>query len=85
MHALDLHTDLQGHTLCRWIKMDGDCNQSLVPQQANRRAIREEGTMTLSDALAHEYEKLEPLSKSEDCMEGVMAFIEKRPAQWKYK
>ena len=59
------------------------CQFSLVPQQAIRRAIRGGADLPLRDALAHECEMLEAVSASEDCMEGVMAFIEKRKPNWK--
>lgn len=59
------------------------CRHSLVPQQAIRRAIREGAGMGLKEALAHEFEIMEPVSKSEDCVEGVMSFIEKRAPVWK--
>lgn len=54
-----------------------------MPQQAIRRAIREGAGLPLKDALAHEFEIMEGVSKSEDCLEGVMSFIEKRQATWK--
>jgi len=59
------------------------CTKSLVPQQAIRRAIREGAGMPLKTALAHEFEIMEVVSKSEDCVEGVMSFIEKRKPTWK--
>lgn len=39
--------------------------------------------MPLKQALAHEFEEVEAFSKSEDCIEGVMSFIEKREPIWK--
>jgi len=39
--------------------------------------------LSLADALAHEAEIMEAVSQSEDCVEGVMSFIEKREPQWK--
>ena len=59
------------------------CTWSLVPQQAIRRAIREGAGLPLKDALAHEFDIMEGVSKSEDCVEGVMSFIEKRKPAWK--
>jgi enoyl-CoA hydratase/carnithine racemase len=59
------------------------CTRSLVPQQAIRRAIREGAGMPLKAALAHEFEIMDVVSKSEDCVEGVMSFIEKRKPTWK--
>jgi len=59
------------------------CQHSLVPQRAIRRAILEGASMDLQQALAHEYEILKEVSASEDCIEGVMSFIEKRPPVWK--
>ena len=59
------------------------CRKSMVPQQAIRRAIREGANLSLADALAHEAEIMEAVSQSEDCVEGVMSFIEKREPQWK--
>lgn len=59
------------------------CTKSFVPQQAIRRAIREGANLPLRQALAHEFEVMEPVSKSEDCIEGVMSFIEKREPLWK--
>ncbi len=61
------------------------CNFSRVPQQAIRTAIREGAKLPLAVALAHELTIIEPLSHSEDCIEGVMAFIEKRAPAWKDK
>jgi enoyl-CoA hydratase len=59
------------------------CIHSLVPQQAIRRAIREGAGLSLQDALAHEADIMDVVSSSEDCIEGVMSFIEKRAPQWK--
>jgi enoyl-CoA hydratase len=59
------------------------CQFSLVSQQAIRRAMHGSADLSLRDALAHEYKILEEVSASEDCLEGVMAFIEKREPQWK--
>lgn len=59
------------------------CNFSLIPQQAIRRAIREGAQLPLAEALAHEHEILEKVSASDDCVEGVMSFIEKRTPVWK--
>ncbi|MFK8049937.1 MAG: enoyl-CoA hydratase/isomerase family protein [Halioglobus sp.] len=59
------------------------CTKSLVPQRAIRRAIREAGNLPLKQALAHEFKIMEPMAKSEDCVEGVMSFIEKREPNWK--
>lgn len=63
--------------------MQGYCNHSLVPQQAIRRAIREGLQMPLAQALPHECTVMENVSASEDCIEGVMSFIEKRKPVWK--
>lgn len=59
------------------------CTHSLVPQQAIRRAIREGAQLPLQEALAHEADIMDGVSASEDCIEGVMSFIEKRPPEWK--
>jgi enoyl-CoA hydratase/carnithine racemase len=59
------------------------CAFSQVPQRAIRDAILTGPDVSLTDALAHEYRLLESVSASEDCLEGVNAFIEKRPPQWK--
>lgn len=59
------------------------CTKSLVPQQAIRRAIDEGAQLSLKQGLAHEFELLGPVSSSQDCMEGVMSFIEKREPSWK--
>lgn len=59
------------------------CTHSLVPQQAVRRAIREGAELPLKGALAHEATIMDGVSSSEDCIEGVMSFIEKRAPQWK--
>ena len=59
------------------------CTHSLVPQRAIRRAILEGASLGLEDALAHEWSILQEVSASEDCIEGVMSFIEKRPPNWK--
>ena len=56
---------------------------SLVPQQAIRRIIREGTDLSLQDALARESEIMDEVSASEDCIEGVMSFIEKRNPAWK--
>ena len=56
---------------------------SRVPQQAIRQVIREGTTLTLGAALAHESEIMDTVSASEDCIEGVMSFIEKREPKWK--
>jgi enoyl-CoA hydratase/carnithine racemase len=58
------------------------CTHSLVPQQAIRRAIREGSQLPLKDALAHEADIMDGVSASQDCIEGVMSFIEKRAPQW---
>lgn len=63
--------------------MQAYCNHSLVPQQAIRRAIREGAQLPLHEALPHEFNIMETVSGSEDCVEGVMSFIEKRPPVWK--
>jgi enoyl-CoA hydratase/carnithine racemase len=59
------------------------CSKSLVPQQAIRRAIREGAELSLEDALTHESRVMDRVSQSEDCVEGVMSFIEKREPSWK--
>lgn len=59
------------------------CGYSLVPQQAIRAALRGGMDMSLPAALAHEYEMMKNVSVSEDCVEGVMSFIEKRAPRWK--
>lgn len=55
---------------------------SLVPQRAIRRTIREGAALSLRDALAHESEVMDDVSASDDCVEGVMSFIEKREPRW---
>lgn len=59
------------------------CNYSLVPQQAIRQAIREGANLPLEQALPHECTIMQPVSASEDCVEGVMSFIEKRAPKWR--
>ena len=59
------------------------CTKSLVPQQAIRRAIGEGATMPMEKALTHEAQIMGGVSASEDCIEGVMSFIEKREPCWK--
>ena len=59
------------------------CNFSQIPQRAIRDAILTGSDASLTDALEHEYRLLESVSASDDCLEGVNAFIEKRPPQWK--
>ncbi len=59
------------------------CLHSLIPQQAIRSAILEGSKMPLTEALAHEANIMDTVSASEDCIEGVMSFIEKRPPRWK--
>lgn len=59
------------------------CNFSQVPQQAIRQAIREGMHLPLHEALAHEASIMERVSASEDCIEGVMSFIEKREPTWR--
>lgn len=59
------------------------CNFSLVPQQAIRQAIREGLQLPLAEALPHEARIMERVSASEDCIEGVMSFIEKRQPSWR--
>ncbi len=56
---------------------------STVPQRAVRSAIRDGGEMPLREALSHESDLMDKVSASEDCIEGVMSFIEKRDPQWK--
>ncbi|MFK7978320.1 MAG: enoyl-CoA hydratase/isomerase family protein [Halioglobus sp.] len=63
--------------------MQDYCNFSLVPQQAIRRAIREGQQLPLAQALPHEFKVMEQVNASEDCIEGVMSFIEKRAPVWK--
>lgn len=65
--------------------MQAYCNYSLVPQQAMRRAIREGLQLPLAQALPHEATIMQKVSASEDCVEGVMSFIEKRSPVWKDK
>jgi enoyl-CoA hydratase len=59
------------------------CNHSLVPQQAIRTSIREGSGLSLSAALKHEHAMVTQVATSEDCLEGVMSFIEKRKPSWK--
>ncbi len=56
---------------------------SLVPQREIRRAIREGRELSLHDALAHESAIMDTVSASEDCIEGVLSFLEKREPRWK--
>ncbi len=56
---------------------------SLVPQRAIRQVLREGTDLSLREALAHESEIMDTVSASEDCIEGVMSFIEKREPSWK--
>jgi enoyl-CoA hydratase len=56
---------------------------SMVPQRAIRHIIREGADLSLKEALAEESSIMDTVSASEDCIEGVMSFIEKREPQWK--
>tara|TARA_B100001540_G_scaffold313096_1_gene335391 strand:+ start:798 stop:1559 length:762 start_codon:yes stop_codon:yes gene_type:complete len=55
---------------------------SRVPQQAIRRIVREGAELPLREALARESDIVDSVSGSEDCLEGVMAFLEKREPRW---
>ena len=59
------------------------CTKSLLPQQAIRQAIRGGAGLPVKEALAHEWQVFEQVSRSEDCVEGVTAFLEKRMPNWK--
>ena len=59
------------------------CSKSRVPQNGIRRAIREGAGLSLEKALVHEAQIMDGVAKSEDCVEGVMSFIQKREPQWK--
>ena len=48
-------------------------------------AVVHGGPKPLDEGLAHEYAALEKVMSSEDLQEGVMAFFQKRPAQFKGK
>jgi enoyl-CoA hydratase/carnithine racemase len=56
---------------------------SAVTTAAMRRAVREGMTLPLEQAFAHERAVVKELCNSEDSVEGVKAFLEKRPAVWK--
>lgn len=55
---------------------------SLVPQRAILRAVREGGALPLEEALALERRLVHEVSQSADTLEGVQAFLEKRPPRW---
>lgn len=55
---------------------------SLVPQHAILRAVREGGRLPLDEALALERSLVREVAKSADTLEGVQAFLEKRPPRW---
>ena len=59
------------------------CTKSLVAQRAVRQAIRTGAGLPLEEALKHEAEALATVSNSQDCAEGVTAFLEKRAPVWK--
>ena len=75
---------------------DDECNYQLIvaavmcvalagcSAQTPLRVVLREGTdLSLREALAHESEIMDTVSASEDCIEGVMSFIEKREPSWK--
>ncbi|HNC69467.1 MAG TPA: enoyl-CoA hydratase, partial [Pseudomonadales bacterium] len=55
---------------------------SLVPQRAILRAVREGGSLPLDAALALERTLVKEVAGSADTLEGVQAFLEKRPPRW---
>ncbi|MBI5249762.1 MAG: enoyl-CoA hydratase/isomerase family protein [Desulfomonile tiedjei] len=48
-----------------------------------RQALANAENMPLEEALDYLCEQLEAVSSTEDAMEGMMAFVQKRPPQWK--
>ena len=55
---------------------------SLLPQRAILRAVREGLALPLEEAMALERRLVGEVSTSADTLEGVSAFLEKRPARW---
>jgi len=55
---------------------------SLVPQRAILHAVREGGSLPLDEALALERTLVKEVAGSADTLEGVQAFLEKRPPRW---
>ncbi len=55
---------------------------SLVPQRAILRAVREGVALPLEEALALERRLVREVSQSADTLEGVQAFLGKRPPRW---
>jgi enoyl-CoA hydratase len=56
-----------------------------VAVQAAKQAIQQAFESALSDGIAHERRAFYALFDTEDQKEGMAAFMEKRPAQWKGK
>jgi hypothetical protein len=68
-------------------RRSGLCAQAAQPQQqqqqATRHLLRDAGQRTLDQHLDAERDAQSALGKTHDYFEGVMAFLEKRPAQFK--
>ena len=59
------------------------CQMGPLAVQAAKRAMVEGSSMSLEDGLAFEREQFRSLAKTRDVQEGLTAFLEKRPPQFK--
>lgn len=76
----DVADDCLGSSLALAAKLAAMPTQALV---ATRALLRDASTRTLSQQLDVERDTQSALGKTHDYIEGVMAFREKRPAQFK--